>query len=232
MDTPDRPLSFGVKTSQQGLTYDEILRVWREADQIPLFEHAWLWDHMVPLRGDIRGPALEAWTLLAALAAQTRRLRLGVIVTSNRLRAPTLLAKMAATVDIISGGRLDVGIGVGGSRVAGENPAIREYEAYGVHLVSPGDAVGDFAESCEILRRMWAETEPFDFDGRSIQLRGAVLRAQAPPASPSAHPDRRLGRARSRHRRRIRRHLELPGQHRPAVRGEERHPHRAVCRHR
>ncbi len=183
MNIPDRPLSFGVKTSQQGLSYDEILRVWREADQIPLFEHAWLWDHMVPLRGDIRGAALEAWTLLAALAAQTRRLRLGVIVTSNRLRRPTLLAKMAATVDIISGGRLDVGIGVGGSRVAGENPAIREYEAYGVPLVPPGDAVGDLAESCEILRRMWTEIEPFDFDGHSIQLKGAVCEPK-----PLQHP--------------------------------------------
>lgn len=174
MTAPDRPLSFGVKTSQMGLTYDEILRVWREADQIPVFEHAWLWDHMVPMRGDIRGAALEAWTLLAALAAQTRRLRLGVIVTSNRLRSPTLLAKMAATVDIISGGRLDFGIGVGGSRVAADNPAIREYEAYGVPLVSPGEAVRDFAESCEIIRRLWTETEPFDFDGRSLQLQGAV----------------------------------------------------------
>src|ERR1700719_459696 len=106
-------LSFGSKTSQIGLTYQDILRVWREADQIPLFEHAWLWDHMVPLRGDIAGAALEAWTLLAALAAQTNRLRLGVIVTSNRLRSPTLLAKMAATVDIIAEGRLDFGIGVG-----------------------------------------------------------------------------------------------------------------------
>ncbi|MGH9098197.1 MAG: LLM class flavin-dependent oxidoreductase, partial [Acidimicrobiales bacterium] len=94
MTTPDRPLSFGIKTSQMGLTYEEILRIWREADQIGLFEHAWLWDHMVPMRGDVRGAALEAWTLLAALAAQTRRLRIGVIVTSNRLRSPTLLAKM------------------------------------------------------------------------------------------------------------------------------------------
>ena len=90
---------------------------------------------MVPLRGDVTGAALEAWTLLPALAAQTSRLRLGVIVTSNRLRSPTLLAKMAATVDIIAAGRLVFGIGAGGSRVAGENPAIREYEAYGVPLV-------------------------------------------------------------------------------------------------
>ena len=104
MTASDQRLSFGIKTSQMGLSYEEILRIWREADQIPVFEHAWLWDHMVPLRGEITGAALEAWTLLAALAAQTSRLRLGVIVTSNRLRSPALLAKMAATVDIIASG--------------------------------------------------------------------------------------------------------------------------------
>src|SRR5260370_18526373 len=106
--------------------------VWREADQLAVFEHAWLWDHMVPLRGDIKGAALEAWTLLAALAAQTSRLRLGVIVTSNRLRSPTLLAKMAATVDHIAQGRLVLGIGPGGSPVAVEDPALRALQAYGL----------------------------------------------------------------------------------------------------
>jgi alkanesulfonate monooxygenase SsuD/methylene tetrahydromethanopterin reductase-like flavin-dependent oxidoreductase (luciferase family) len=174
MTTPDGRLSFGVKTSQMGLSYEQILTVWREADQIPVFEHAWLWDHMVPLRGDVTGAALEAWTLLPALAAQTSRLRLGVIVTSNRLRSPTLLAKMAATVDIIAAGRLVFGIGAGGSRVAGPNPAIREYEAYGVPLVSPGEAVRDLAQTCEIVRRMWTEDAPFDFDGPSLRLTGAV----------------------------------------------------------
>jgi alkanesulfonate monooxygenase SsuD/methylene tetrahydromethanopterin reductase-like flavin-dependent oxidoreductase (luciferase family) len=167
-------ISFGVKTSQMGLSYEEILRTWREADGIPTFEHAWLWDHMVPLRGDIRGAALEAWTLLAALAAQTSRLRLGVMVTSNRLRSPTLLAKMAATVDVIAAGRLDFGIGAGGSRVAMANPAVREFEAYGVPLVAPGEAVRDLAESLEVIRRMWTEVEPFDFAGQSIRLAGAV----------------------------------------------------------
>jgi alkanesulfonate monooxygenase SsuD/methylene tetrahydromethanopterin reductase-like flavin-dependent oxidoreductase (luciferase family) len=174
MTAPDRPLSFGIKTSQMGATYEQILKVWREADQIPVFEHAWLWDHMVPLRGDIKGAALEAWTLLGALAAETSRLRLGVIVTSNRLRSPTLLAKMAATVDHIADGRLVLGIGAGGSRVAGDNPAVREFEAYGVPLVSPGQAVRDLAQSCDVIRRMWTEDEPFDFDGPSIRLRGAV----------------------------------------------------------
>jgi alkanesulfonate monooxygenase SsuD/methylene tetrahydromethanopterin reductase-like flavin-dependent oxidoreductase (luciferase family) len=97
-----------------------------------------------------------------------------VIVTSNRLRSPTLLAKMAATVDHIADGRLVLGIGAGGSRVAGDNPAVREFEAYGVPLVPPGEAVRGLAQSCDVIRRMWTEDEPFDFDGPSIRLRGAV----------------------------------------------------------
>jgi alkanesulfonate monooxygenase SsuD/methylene tetrahydromethanopterin reductase-like flavin-dependent oxidoreductase (luciferase family) len=171
----DHTLSFGIKTSQMGIGYPEISRIWREADQVPVFEHAWLWDHMVPLRGDVRAAALEAWTLLAALAAQTSRLRLGVLVTSNRLRSPTLLAKMAATVDVIAGGRLILGIGAGGSAVPMEhNPAVREFAAYGVPLVRPGQAVRDLAESLDIIKRMWTSAEPFDFTGPAIQLTGAI----------------------------------------------------------
>ena len=206
MTTTPRRVSFGIKTSQMGLTYEEILTVWREADQIPYFEHAWLWDHLVPLRGDVRGAALEAWTLLSALAAQTSRLRLGVIVTSNRLRLPTLLAKMAATVDIIAGGRLDFGIGVGASRVEMENPGVREFEAYGVPLVSPGEAVRDLAESLSIIRRMWAEVEPFDFDGKSIQLKGAVCE---PKPLQKPHPPILIGGAGDRVLRIVAEHADI-----------------------
>src|SRR5690349_25177192 len=190
MTAPGQRLSFGIKTSQMGLSYEEILRIWREADQIPAFAHAWLWDHMVPRRGELTGAALEAWTLLDALAAQTARLRLGVIVTSNRLRSPALLAKMAAPVDIIADGRLDFGIGAGGSRVAGANPAVREFEAYGVPLVSPGEAVRDLAESCAIIRQLWTEDEPFDFDGHSIRLKGAVCE---PKPRQKPHPPILIG---------------------------------------
>ena len=143
-EDPRSSLSFGLKTSQQGFTYQEILDLWREADRMPIFEHAWLWDHMLPLRGDVRQATLEAWTLLSALATQTTRLRLGVIVTSNRLRPPTLLAKMAATVDQISGGRLALGIGAGGSRVpdpAGMELVQREFGAYGIEIVPAAEGV-------------------------------------------------------------------------------------------
>jgi len=190
-------VSFGIKTSQMGLTYDQILRAWREADRIDVFEHAWLWDHLVPLRGDVDADALEAWTLLAALAAQTSRLRLGVIVTSNRLRSPTLLAKMAATVDVIAGGRLDFGIGAGGSRVAGPNPAVREFAAYGFPLVTPGRAVQDLAEALDVITRMWTTELPFDYDGPSLTLRGAVCAPQPvqrphPPIMVAGSGDRML----------------------------------------
>ena len=232
MTAPGRRLSFGIKTSQMGLSYQEIQNVWRQADQIPVFEHAWLWDHMVPLRGDITGAALEAWTLLAALAAQTTRLRLGVIVTSNRLRSPALLAKMAATVDIIASGRLDFGIGAGGSRVAGDNPAVREFEAYGVPLVSPGEAVRDLAQSCALIRRMWTQDEPFDFHGHSIHLKGAVCEPKPLQRAPSADPHRRGGRSRPARRRRACRHLELPGDTIGGLPAEEPDSGRALCRHR
>lgn len=174
-----RRLSFGIKTSQAGIGYDDIARVWLEADAVEVIEHAWLWDHMVPLRGPVTGAALEAWTLLAALAARTKRLRVGVLVTSNRLRAPTLLAKMAATVDVISGGRLDFGIGAGGVRGRGVNPDLveivrREHEAYGIPLVPAADAIRALAEACALTKRMWTASEPFDFEGRTYQLRGVV----------------------------------------------------------
>jgi alkanesulfonate monooxygenase SsuD/methylene tetrahydromethanopterin reductase-like flavin-dependent oxidoreductase (luciferase family) len=166
-------VSFGIKTTQWRVSYDDILACWRDADTVPEIEHAWLWDHLVPLRGEATGPLHEAWTLLAALAGQTERLRLGLMVSSNRTRPPAVLAKMAATTDVISHGRLVFGIGVGATRVPGENPGVREYEAYGLPLVSPREGVEALSESCTIARRLWTEG-PFDFDGRHYQLKGAV----------------------------------------------------------
>ena len=170
-------VTFGIKTSQSNLSYDEILKTWLEADDVPVFEHAWLWDHFIPLRGPVSGAALEAWTLLSALAAKTRRLRLGVMVTNNRARPPAVLAKMAATVDIVSGGRLDFGIGAG----AGEQKNAdlsqvvhREYDAYGIDIVPAPETLGALGEACTLIKRLWTEDEPFDFDGRHYRLKGAI----------------------------------------------------------
>ncbi|MBO3753174.1 LLM class flavin-dependent oxidoreductase [Streptosporangiaceae bacterium NEAU-GS5] len=169
-------IRFGIKTSPMHVGYDDIVRVWREADAVPEIEDAWLWDHMLPLAGPKDGPIYEGWTLLSALAAQTERLRLGLLVTSNRFRHPAVLGKIATTVDVISRGRLVMGIGVGGTHqpsdtagIAGANPAIAEYAAYGVPLVPPAEGIARLAETIEILKRMWTE-DVFDFPGRYYQL--------------------------------------------------------------
>ena len=163
--------SFGIMTAPMQVGYHDILRVWREADTIPEIGHAWLFDHLVPIGGDPDGPIHEGWTLLAALAAQTERLRLGLLVTSNRFRPPAMLAKIATTVDIVSGGRLDFGIGAG-SRPS--HPlARREYDAHGLPYHDAAHAVGSLAEACTVIRRLWTEAEPFDFDGTYQHLTGA-----------------------------------------------------------
>ncbi|RYJ31949.1 luciferase-like monooxygenase superfamily [Streptomyces sp. L-9-10] len=162
---------FGIMTAPSQVDYHDVLRVWREADTIPEIEHAWLFDHLMPIGGDPDGPAYEGWTLLSALAAHTRRLRLGVLVTSNRFRPPAMLAKIATTVDIVSGGRLDFGIGVG-SR-PGHPLARREYEAHGLPFHDSAHAVGSLAEACVVIRRLWTEEKPFDFHGTYHHLTGA-----------------------------------------------------------
>jgi alkanesulfonate monooxygenase SsuD/methylene tetrahydromethanopterin reductase-like flavin-dependent oxidoreductase (luciferase family) len=163
--------SIGIVTAPSQVDYRDILEVWQEADTIPVIEHAWLYDHLMPIFGDLDGPTYEGWTLLSGLAARTERLRVGVMVTSNRFRPPAMLAKIAATADAVSGGRLDFGIG------AGSRPSVsfarREYEANGLPYHDGEHAVGSLAEACTIIRRLWTEDKPFDFDGAYYHLTGA-----------------------------------------------------------
>jgi alkanesulfonate monooxygenase SsuD/methylene tetrahydromethanopterin reductase-like flavin-dependent oxidoreductase (luciferase family) len=164
-------VSFGIATAPQQVDYADVLRVWREADTVPEIEHAWLFDHLMPIASDRLGPIFEGWTLLSALAAQTSRLRLGLLVTSNRIRPPAVLAKIATTVDVISDGRLEFGIGAGSRTSVPE--ARREYDAHGLPYVDFRDSVDALAEACIVIKRLWTDTEPFDFDGRHVRLTGA-----------------------------------------------------------
>ena len=102
-------MRFAIKTRPEHTTWAQIRDVWVAADEVSLFESAWNWDHFYPLTGDFAGPNLEAWTMLAALAQATSRIRLGCQVTGMIYRHPAVLANMAATVDIISGGLLELG---------------------------------------------------------------------------------------------------------------------------
>jgi F420-dependent oxidoreductase-like protein len=154
-------LRWGVKTAPQHTTYDAMLAVWRDADTTPAFEHAWLFDHFNPIQGDLDGPCFEGWTLLSALAAQTERLRLGLMVAGNTYRHPAIHAHMAATVDVICNGRLEFGVGAGWNEY--------EHQSMGIPLYAPGERIRRLGEACEITRRLW--TQPLtDFEGRYYQL--------------------------------------------------------------
>ncbi len=175
--------TFGIMTAPSQVAYRDVLRVWQQADAIDEIEHAWLFDHLMPIFGDPNGPTFEGWSLLSALAAQTERLRLGLLVTSNRFRPPAMLARIAATVDVVSGGRLEFGIG------AGSRPSVslarREYDAHGLPFNDAAYAVGSLAEACTIITRLWTSAEPFDFDGTYHQLTGAFCN---PKPTQRPHP--------------------------------------------
>jgi F420-dependent oxidoreductase-like protein len=157
-------LRWGIKTAPQHTTYEAMRGVWHEADRTPAFEHAWLFDHFSPIQGDLNGPCFEGWTLLAALAAQTSRLRLGLMVAGNTYRHPAVQAHMAATVDVLSGGRLDLGLGAGWNEY--------EHHSMGIPLYPPGERIRRLGEACEVIRRLF--TEPLaDFQGRYYRLQQA-----------------------------------------------------------
>jgi alkanesulfonate monooxygenase SsuD/methylene tetrahydromethanopterin reductase-like flavin-dependent oxidoreductase (luciferase family) len=164
-------MSYGLMTAPMNVAYDDIVRVWREADDLDAFDHLWLFDHLMPIGGDLDGSAFEGWTLLSALAAQTRHKDIGLLVTSNRVRPPAVLAKIAATVDVVSGGRMVLGIGAG-SR-PGHPIARREYAAHGLPFHDQATAVAALDEALDIINKLWTATAPFDHQGDHYTLTGA-----------------------------------------------------------
>jgi F420-dependent oxidoreductase-like protein len=158
-------MRFAVKTAPQHTTWDDMLAVWRAADDIELFESAWTFDHFYPIFSDSTGPCLEGWTVTTALAQATRRLRVGVLVTGMPYRHPAVLANMAATLDVVSGGRLELGIGAGWNQ--------EEADAYGIDLHGTlTDRFDAFDEACEVIIGLLTQ-ETSTFDGRFFSLTDA-----------------------------------------------------------
>jgi F420-dependent oxidoreductase-like protein len=129
------------------------------------FESVWLYDHFHTVPLATQEPTYEAWSLIAALATITDRIRLGQMCTCNSYRPPAYLAKVAASADVISGGRVEMGIGAGWYE--------QEYLAYGYEFPRPSVRIGQLAEAIEVMRLMWTEQEA-TFDGKYYQLRGAI----------------------------------------------------------
>jgi F420-dependent oxidoreductase-like protein len=141
-----------------------MLAVWKEADQIELYETAWNFDHFEPIFSDRTGPCIEGWTMLAAMAAHTSRIRLGCQVTGMPYRHPAVLANMAATIDIISGGRFIIGLGAGWNQ--------DESDALGIRLPPMKERFEQFAEGVEVIVRLLSDTVT-DYEGKHFTLQQA-----------------------------------------------------------
>jgi F420-dependent oxidoreductase-like protein len=139
--------------------------LWRDVDALG-FDSAWVFDHFLPIFADPTGPCLEGWTSVSALAMVTRQVRLGVLVTGNTYRHPAVLAKMATTVDILSQGRLLLGLGAGWYEL--------EHAAYGLPFPRPRERLQRLDEALTVITKLWTE-ERVTFPGRYYQLTDAVL---------------------------------------------------------
>jgi F420-dependent oxidoreductase-like protein len=157
-------MRFAIKTRPEHTTWQRMRDVWVAADDIELFESAWNWDHFYPLSGEESGPNYEAWTMLGAMATATRRIRIGCQVTGMIYRHPAVLANMAATVDVISDGRLELGVGAGWNQ--------SECDAYGIELPPLQERFDRFDEGVQAMIALL--TEPVaNFRGRYVTLTDA-----------------------------------------------------------
>ncbi|MEI2733115.1 MAG: LLM class F420-dependent oxidoreductase [Dermatophilaceae bacterium] len=174
-------MRFHVKTRPEHVTWAWMRDTWIAADGIPLFDSAWHWDHFYPLTGDLDGPCLEAWTTLAALAQATSRIRVGCQVTGMIYRHPAVLANMASTVDVISDGRLELGVGAGWNEL--------ETTAYGIDLPPMKERFDRFDEGVQVLIGLLSQ-EYTDFQGRYFQLTRA---RNEPKGVQQPHPPITIG---------------------------------------
>ena len=158
------PLRFGLKLSQQIHPIDAQRDAWKIADQSG-FDHIWPFDHLIALGPDPAQPIFDGWTILGAVAEATRRTRIGLNVTGNLYRHPGLLAKIAVTVDHLSSGRLEMGMGA-----AWNEP---EFVMHGLPFPSPADRIRMLDESLSAMKLLWSEPRA-TFKGRFYQLTDAI----------------------------------------------------------
>lgn len=154
---------FGVFINPERTSYSLIRDEALVAEDLG-YDSLWLSDHVFGLVGSPANPFYECWTTVSALAAETRSIKLGQLVLCNPFRQPSLLAKMGATLDSISGGRLILGLGTGWAE--------DEFDGYGYPFESPSIRVRRVSEAAQVIRMMWTE-ESASFKGRHYTIDGA-----------------------------------------------------------
>ncbi|MEM7019735.1 MAG: TIGR03560 family F420-dependent LLM class oxidoreductase [Pseudomonadota bacterium] len=164
-------MQFGIKTPPQHCSWQDMLDVWTTTDQIEVFTSCWNFDHFYPLVGDQNGTWMEAWVTLTALAAQTNRVRVGCMVNGTPYRHPALIANMAASLDIVSGGRLNLGLGAGWHE--------GECAAYGIDLLPMKQRMDRFEEGVRVVKSLLAD-EYTNFEGEYFQLTNARCEPKGP----------------------------------------------------
>jgi F420-dependent oxidoreductase-like protein len=169
--------SLGLKLSPQNCSIEDLRAVWRIADDAG-FAHLWAFDHLNPIFADVDGDVFEGMTLLGAMAEATSRVRIGLMVTGNTSRHPGVLAKMATTIDHLSGGRLEFGLGASGAEV--------EHTMLGIPFPPPSERVGRLGEALAVCRKLWTE-DHVTFAGRYYALDDAVQNPK-----PLQHPYPRI----------------------------------------
>lgn len=170
------PLSFGYRVEMSLPSYEDASRLAQRAEAVG-YDSVWVRDHVAVPEATKNANCLECFTTLAGMARDTKRVKLGSLVVCNHWRNPALVAKMGAMIDIMSGGRLILGIGAGASR------EVREFERYGWEMPAPADRVREVEESVQIIRRMWTEDAP-SFDGRYHRISEAICEPK-PISQPS-----------------------------------------------
>jgi F420-dependent oxidoreductase-like protein len=167
-------LRFGIQAGQQNTDFPSYLATWKKAEELGL-DWASAFDHFLPIFSDPEGPCFEAYTTLAATAAVTSRLRCGIVVTGVTYRHPAVVANMAATIDHISGGRLEIGMGAAWFEL--------EHERYGIPFPPFRIRAEMLREACLILKSMWTN-KLTTFEGKHYRLTDALCEPK-PVQSPS-----------------------------------------------
>lgn len=155
-------IKVGVTLDISSNNYDKIKQETLECEKLGYYS-AWVYDHFFPSY-TYTEPLFECWTILSALASVTHKIRLGSLVLSNSYRIPSVLAKMSATLDVISKGRLEFGFGAGWKK--------DEYLAYGIAFPKTSVRIAQMKEAVTIIKKMWTEEKP-TFHGEYYHIKEA-----------------------------------------------------------